>query len=39
MKSYDSLDNDMTILGGERSILANRYRIIKQLGQGGMGSV
>ena len=36
----NSMNNDVTMAGeSERALLANRYRIIKQLGQGGMGSV
>ena len=38
MQSF-TIDNDVTMPGNERSLLANRYRIVKQLGQGGMGSV
>ena len=38
--TYNTIDNDVTMAGGEESaLLANRYRIVKQLGQGGMGSV
>ena len=37
--TYNTIDNDVTMPGNERALLANRYRIIKQLGQGGMGSV
>ena len=33
-----TINNDVTI-DGRASVLASRYRIIKQLGQGGMGSV
>ena len=34
------MNNDVTMAGeSERALLASRYRIIKQLGQGGMGSV
>ena len=36
----NTMNNDVTMAGeSERALLANRYRIIKQLGQGGMGSV
>ena len=35
----NTINDAVTMAGGERSILANRYRIVKQLGQGGMGSV
>ena len=38
--TYDTIDNDVTMAGGAQgALLANRYRIVKQLGQGGMGSV
>ena len=34
------MNNDVTMaVESERALLASRYRIIKQLGQGGMGSV
>ena len=35
---YDTLDVAATI-GGEATILANQYRIIKKIGEGGMGIV
>nr|MCR5413624.1 protein kinase [Kiritimatiellia bacterium] len=34
-----SLNDDVTMAGGERALLAGRYRVVKQLGAGGMGSV
>lgn len=36
----NTINDDITMAGeGARALLMNRYRIIKQLGQGGMGSV
>ncbi|MCR5413886.1 MAG: hypothetical protein K6F50_04075, partial [Kiritimatiellae bacterium] len=32
-------NEDVTMTGGERALLAGRYRVVKSLGQGGMGSV
>ena len=37
---HDEMDADVTMAGGaESALLANRYRIVRQLGAGGMGSV
>ena len=36
----NTINNDLTMAGeSKRALLARRYRIIRQLGQGGMGSV
>ena len=37
--NLNTMNNDVTMAGEESSLLQNRYRIIKQLGSGGMGSV
>ena len=35
----NTINDDKTIVGGSGTMLAGRYHILRQLGQGGMGSV
>ena len=37
---YNTINDAQTVAGsGEGTLFANRYRVVRQLGQGGMGSV
>ncbi len=33
--TYDTMNNDATLTGGENSLLAGRYQVVRQLGTDG----
>ena len=37
--TYDTMNNDNTLTGGENPLFAGRYHVVRQLGAGGMGAV